>query len=431
MRKLKIHTLNALFISLVFFTSCQVNQPEATVQPTLDITPSASAPVNAEASPSPPSPSISNKVQTGCTVVSPRPTPGATQQSLFTPINQSDWIKGADKGTVQILEYGDFQCPNCAMLAPILGQLIEKYPDDVSIVYRHYPIITIHDKAALAAQASEAAGIQGYFWEMHDILFNRQSEWETLSVDEFEAWLLEIGDEISMDPQKFSLDLHDNKIAQKITEAWENNLNIGIPYTPFLLFNNQIWPDALPLNLLSLIEITEMSLLERKQYTFCPPLTINITSNYEAIIHTEYGAIHIELFADLAPLAVNNFIFLAQNGWYDEVTFHRVIPGFVAQAGDPSGTGYGSPGYAFINEQSNLTFNQPGLVAMANSGIDTNGSQFFITLGSAPNLNGKYTIFGKVTSGMDIVEKLTPRDPEQQTILQPGDKILSVDILEN
>lgn len=431
MHKLKFSSLKVFFISVVFFSSCQVNQPEATLKPVIDITPSATAAVNAEANSSLPSPSLPDKILSGCTVVSPKPTPGATQQSLFPPITQSDWIKGADEGNVQILEYGDFQCPNCAMLAPILDQLIEKYPYEVSIVYRHYPVMTIHNKATLAAQAAEAAGIQGHFWEMHDLLFNHQSEWETLSVDDFEAWLIKTVDEINLDPQKFSNDIHDNKISQKITEAWENNINIGIPYTPFLLFNNQIWPDALPVNILSLVEITEISLLERRQYSSCPPLTINLSSHYEAIIHTEHGVIHIELYADLAPLAVNNFIFLAKNGWYDGVTFHRVIPGFVAQAGDPSGTGYGGPGYAFINEQSNMKFNQPGLVAMANSGMDTNGSQFFITFASAPHLNGKFTIFGEVISGMDVVQKLTPRDPGQQTILQPGDKILSVDIIED
>jgi cyclophilin family peptidyl-prolyl cis-trans isomerase len=127
---------------------------------------------------------------------------------------------------------------------------------------------------------------------------------------------------------------------------------------------------------------------------------------------------------------VNNFVFLARNGWYDGVTFHRVIQDFVAQAGDPSGTGYGSPGYAFSNEISDLKFDKAGLVAMANAGPDSNGSQFFITFAPVPRLDGSYTIFGQVISGMEVVKKLSTRDPSGGLDLPPGDVITSVEIEE-
>ena len=138
----------------------------------------------------------------------------------------------------------------------------------------------------------------------------------------------------------------------------------------------------------------------------------------------------MQLFPDKAPLAVNSFVFLARQGWFDGVTFHRVIPGFIAQAGDPSGTGRGNPGYFFNNEISDLKFDKPGMLAMANSGPDTNGSQFFITFAPAANLDGSYTIFGQVISGLDVAEKLTPRDTSQGGNLSPGDKIISVIIEE-
>jgi cyclophilin family peptidyl-prolyl cis-trans isomerase len=158
-------------------------------------------------------------------------------------------------------------------------------------------------------------------------------------------------------------------------------------------------------------------------------MTIDQTKEYVATIETEKGDITIELYAEEAPLAVNSFVFLAQDGWYDNVTFHRVVPGFVAQAGDPSGTGMGGPGYVFDNEvSSDLKFDQPGVLGMANSGPGTNGSQFFITHTSVPNLDGSYTIFGRVISGMDVVESLTPRDPSQSSDLPPGDMILSIKI---
>jgi cyclophilin family peptidyl-prolyl cis-trans isomerase len=130
-------------------------------------------------------------------------------------------------------------------------------------------------------------------------------------------------------------------------------------------------------------------------------------------------------------LAVNNFIFLVKQGWYDGVTFHRVLPGYIAQAGDRSGTGFGGPGYAFDNEISSfLTFDGPGVVAMANAGPGSNGSQFFITYTATPNLNGGYTIFGRVIAGMAVAQMLTPRDPSRALDLPPGDKILSVTIEE-
>jgi cyclophilin family peptidyl-prolyl cis-trans isomerase len=128
---------------------------------------------------------------------------------------------------------------------------------------------------------------------------------------------------------------------------------------------------------------------------------------------------------------VNNFIFLARSGWYDLISFHSVQPGFVIQSGDPSGTGYGNPGYYFSTETaSGLSFDRAGMVAMSNVGADTNGSQFFITFAPTPNLDGGYTIFGRVVEGMDVLEKLTPRDPSQSMNLPPGDKILQVIIEE-
>jgi cyclophilin family peptidyl-prolyl cis-trans isomerase len=182
-------------------------------------------------------------------------------------------------------------------------------------------------------------------------------------------------------------------------------------------------------NIASVILLT---MLADRQFTQCPPMTIDQTKQYVATLHTSKGDIVIELYADKAPIAVNSFIFLAKNGWFDGVTFHRVIPGFVAQAGDPSGTGYGTPGYYYRNEISpDLKFDGPGVVAMANAGADSNGSQFFITYSAQPTLDGGYTIFGHVIQGMDVATNLTPRDPSQSADLPPGDKIISVTIEEH
>ena len=126
---------------------------------------------------------------------------------------------------------------------------------------------------------------------------------------------------------------------------------------------------------------------------------------------------------------MNSFVFLAKQGFFDGVTFHRVLEGFMAQGGDPTGTGTGGPGYQFVNEDSDLKFDKAGVVAMANSGRDTNGSQFFITFAPQPRLDGGYTIFGQVISGMDVVNGLTRRDPDQNPTFA-GDAIETVTIEE-
>ena len=164
-----------------------------------------------------------------------------------------------------------------------------------------------------------------------------------------------------------------------------------------------------------------------QQYDTPPPMTIDTAKKYTAVMKTDRGDITIELLTDVAPSTVNNFVFLAREGFFDGCTFHRVIPGFVAQGGDPTGTGRGGPGYRFKDELSPTPFVQ-GIVGMANAGPNTNGSQFYIMLGDAPHLTGRYTAFGQVTAGLDAVLALRPRDPERDPA--PGDKILSVTITE-
>jgi cyclophilin family peptidyl-prolyl cis-trans isomerase len=316
----------------------------------------------------------------------------------------------------------------------VLEQLLKNFPTEVRFVYRQFPLIgtpesPFHDKAALATQASEAAGLQGKFWEMHDVLFERQADWATLSVSDFQQWLVDTASELGLDAGKFTADLTSPELVNLAQSAWDNARKIGLSSTPTILFNDQVWPSNLPINIGNLSSVILLTLLEDRQFTQCPPMTINPTSQYIATLHTEKGDIVIELYADKAPITVNSFIFLAENGWFDNVTFHRVLPGFVAQTGDPSGTGYGTPGYAFKNEISpDLKFDGPGVVGMANAGADSNGSQFFITYSAQPTLDGGYTVFGHVIQGMDVVNSLTPRDPSQGTDLPPGDKILSVSI---
>ena len=170
---------------------------------------------------------------------------------------------------------------------------------------------------------------------------------------------------------------------------------------------------------------------ERADYfTEAPAMTIDTAKQYEAIIRMVGGGeMRFTLFDDEAPIAVNNFVFLANQGFYDGTTFHRVLTDFMAQGGDPAGTGGGGPGYTFEDElDTGFTFDRRGLLAMANSGVNTNGSQFFITFVETPHLDGLHTIFGELIEGDDVLSGLTLRDPDTATA--PGDVIDEIVIVE-
>lgn len=154
-------------------------------------------------------------------------------------------------------------------------------------------------------------------------------------------------------------------------------------------------------------------------YSEPPPMTINTSKQYTATIETKKGDLVLELFAKDVPITVNNFVFLAREGFYDGLTFHRVIPGFMAQGGDPAGTGSGGPGYSFADEFSDHT-HVVGALSMANAGPNTNGSQFFIMYSVQKSLNNRHSVFGQLKKGMDVL-----------IALENGDKIVRITIEEN
>ena len=165
-----------------------------------------------------------------------------------------------------------------------------------------------------------------------------------------------------------------------------------------------------------------------KTYSAPPSMTIDTSKRYIATIETDKGDLVIELFAKDVPVTVNNFVFLAREGFYDGSTFHRVIPGFMVQGGDPTGTGMGNPGYKFADEFSQHQ-HVAGALSMANAGPNTNGCQFFITYAPQHALDGKHAVFGRLIEGMDVLKKLTPRDPNQNPKFT-GDKIIRITIEE-
>lgn len=389
-----------------------------------------SPPAASPAITSPTIPTVIIPTPPACTALQVEPTPGSDTPSLFAPESEADHVRGAKNPLVTITEYSDFQDPRSGLFSQVLDRLLEEHPDEVRVISRIFPLIAVNDKAALAAQAAEAAAEQDQFWEMYQLLYARQESWAGMSTADFEQWLSAQASALGMDVDRFEVDLKREDIVAQVEEAWESGQKIGLPGTPLILINGQIYGG--PRDYASLNDIIGLISLGERQYRSCPPVTVQKNQQYLATLHTEKGDIVIQLFADKAPMTVNSFLFLARDGWYDDITFHRVIPEVFAQTGDPSGTGKGNPGYYIVTEiDPSLTFDRPGMVAMVNSGPDTSGSQFFITYAPVPEYNGKYTIFGEVLSGMDVLQQLTPRDAQPGTDTPPGDGLTTVQVQEN
>lgn len=366
------------------------------------------------------------------------PAPKGSEWLTFAPISASDYSKGAENATLTIMEYADFTCPYCAQIGPLYDEMLEKYPDDTRFVYRHFPIG--HDKSNISIQASEAANLQGKFWEMYDVLYDLSTwnTWMEMTPENFQIWVIEQAGKIGLDVDKFTEDLNSEAVIKKVNDAQSDAQVIGLRATPSIyvfLEGKLIWAinidenDALSPSFANFEAILKLWQLQKMQYSECPPETVDASKKYTAMIQTTKGDITLELYPDKAPLTVNSFVFLAEQGWYDDVPFHRVVEGFVAQAGDPTGTGIGGPGYEFGDEISaDLKFDDAGVLGMANSGPGTNGSQFFITLAAQPNLDNNYPVFGRVTSGLDVLKSLTLRDASTMTVLPEPDRIITIKI---
>ena len=296
--------------------------------------------------------------------------------------------------------------------------------DNLRIAYRHFPLTTIHDKAEIAAEAAEAAGAQGKFWEMHDLLFQRQQEWGGLPVDQMPEVLAGYAQELGLEVERFSEELENRTYQAKVESSYAEATSLGLGGTPSFVINSRLYPWNLSYQ--GLETFIQLTLVDLRQYDGPPPQKIDPEKKYTATIRTSKGDIVAELFADQAPTNVNSFVFLAQDKWYDGQAFFYVRPDLAAQSGDPTNTGSGLPypGYYCGDElDSNLTFDQAGMVAMFAPAPDSNGSQFFITYDAIPQLDGNYTIIGRIVEGIDVAESLTPRDPSQGVGLPPGDVI--------
>ena len=387
-----------------------------------------------------PAPAAANPVSLATPTPGPTATPASMPCTLLhfpvTPeaalgaeFESRGHVSGAADAPVTIIAFSDYQCLQCAFLAASLKQIRLTHPNDVRVIYLHAPQ-TNRDKDNLAIQAVEAADLQGKFWEMHDLLFEKQAEWSALTPADFEAWATAQASGLGMDAARFRSDFEGPVVADRLQQA--NQFTAGVqPFAPPLLFVNSASPYIALADFASLDTVVRMDALTARQFSVCPPESIDPLKQYIVTLHTAKGDVVLQLYPEKAPLAVNNFVFLARSGWYDGISFYRVLPELRVMTGDPSETGLGNPGYLFETEiATGLRFDQPGMLALDNDGPDTNGSRFFITLGSNAQWNGQYTIFGQVLSGLDILSALTARDPQPGIFLPPGDELISVTIEE-
>jgi cyclophilin family peptidyl-prolyl cis-trans isomerase/protein-disulfide isomerase len=358
-----------------------------------------------------------------------------TAQSLAAPemVGAGEHVDGVEQGfSVTIIVYNDFACTTCQSTEWAVVDSVHYFPEDIRLVYRHFANLEdIHSIAA--AVAAEAAGLQGYFWEYHNALFDRQSEWVTLEDEAFEDWLIEQAVDLGMDRDQFTADFTEPALLEQVVAQSQQALMLGNASAPVVLVNGNPVPMYVESVASFYIWLGNLMIpagrLANKQFSQCPEIAIDPEGRYLATLDTDKGEIVIALYADQAPFAVNSFIYLAEHDFYDEMTFFQVIEGQLALTGDPSGTGWGNPGYLYSLETGpGDVFDRPGLVAMWNSGPTSTGSQFFITYAPLPEFNGRYTIIGEVISGMEVLNSLTPRNAQLDPLAPPGDVIHDVTI---
>jgi cyclophilin family peptidyl-prolyl cis-trans isomerase/protein-disulfide isomerase len=352
----------------------------------------------------------------------------------YPPVSPQDWVEGPETAAVTFTFYGDFLCPYSTDLDAVLAQLVEEFPQDLRVVFRQLPI----QDSYLPAFAIEAAGLQSpaAVNPLRHYLFAHQADWITLTGEQFLTWLRPEILELGLDEAQFEADILSEPVKQNILADLQNAETLQIPGTPFVLINQKPYPGLQDMESLRSIinRYQALSNVSEKTYTACPTMTIDTSKDLRARIITTQGIFLVDLYEDQVPFTVNNFVFLARQGWYKDNPFYRVIPGRMLQTGDPTGTGSGNAGYVFGNEiRPDLQFDQPGLLAMANSGTAdpiSNSSQFFITYDAIPSYSGGYTIFGKVIEGLDLIHQFPAADPMSGEYAPPQDRILSIEILE-
>ena len=320
---------------------------------------------------------LSDAAEIKCTFVAPA-LENEENKAILGEITEDDWAIGPEDAVLTLVEYADFQCPYCSRAGLMALEFQASHPDEVRYVYRHFPL-SFHEKAPMSAYAADAAGKQGLFFDAEQWLYETQDDWTYLeTLEDFDAWLREnIQTALpEMDFDQWVTDYESEAVREIVDGAFENVSAAGIIQgTPtfFANFYDTSYDNQVLEQYISLFK------MQQNYRTVCPVNAVEAGKEYRAVLHTTAGDVVIDLFEEEAPNLVSNFMELASDGFYNGVEFHNVIPGFIAQTGDPSGSGVGLAGYYLDDENlNNGGFNEAGAVAMANTGENKNSSQFFL-----------------------------------------------------
>jgi cyclophilin family peptidyl-prolyl cis-trans isomerase/protein-disulfide isomerase len=345
----------------------------------------------------------------------------------YPPLSASDWTQGTESASITVLLYCDYQLIACANVYAEIQQLLKMHLEEIHFIYRHYPLVAFNDKSLLASVMAESAGMQGRFWEMHELLFTQQHEWLAYSSEDFVQWATGAIAELDGNVDDFLAAVDDEDLRNSILLSLRAAVDSGIGTAPSTFIGSQQL--LLPPSLHNLEAAFRLAQLYENQYSSYPDRVIEEGRTYIARIIVEQGEIVLQLFPERSPLGVNSFVFLVEQNWYEGSGMHRVIPGALIESGDPSGTGIGDPGYHFkLETDPALGFEEKGMVALASSGPGVNAGRFFINLAPLPDLNGERTIIGKVISGLELLEVLAQRDPDVDLLIPYEMNILDIQI---
>ena len=327
-------------------------------------------------------------------------------------VNADDHLKGNPRAATTIIEYGDFQCPACATFSPQMKTLMGTVSDTVRLVFRHFPLPQ-HDKAIPAAYAAEAAALQGKFWEMHDLLYEKQGEWTSKPVAEITATLKTYAEQLKLDIAQFERDFASEAVAARIQRDVQTGNAAGVSGTPSLFLDG----NEIPAQAFQLPDTAEQlrnyanrraqstAGLSTKTFDFAKPEQVTSKdARYVMTVKTTRGEIIAELDPALAPVNVNATVFLAQQGYFDgaPVVLNDQQIGAIL-IGSP--TVAGNPGFECGVELTQGAMSQPGVVALF-GGADTSAAQFIFTYSPTIELDGRFSVIGQITSGLDVVKSL-------------------------
>jgi peptidyl-prolyl cis-trans isomerase B (cyclophilin B) len=370
----------------------------------------------------------------------PQPTAAPSPTSVPKPatctpfplnVRADDHLKGNPQATTTIIEYADFQCPACAAFAPQMKALMAAVSDTVRLVYRHFPLQQ-HDKARIAAHAAEAAASQGKFWEMHDLLYEKQSEWKDKPVVEITATFKAYAQQLGLDLARFERDLASDAVAARVQRDFESGEAAGVLGTPFAFLDGNPVDTQAFLGQQVVAQLRDYAgqraqgaaKLSNKAFNFDQPeQVIDKSAKYMMTVKTTRGDIVAELDPSIAPVNVNATIFLIQKGYFENalVLLNDAQLGAVL-FGSP--TVAGNPGFECSLEAKPGLMTQPGIVALFGDN-DSSTAQFIFTYSPTQALDGRFSVIGRITGGLDVVRALTAAEGDKD-----GDKITAVSVTE-